>query len=123
MLDLGLPVPQGFVIANPTAADPAAALKKLKTLFLAVRPSVNGHARGYIEAILNIGLNDETVETLAMRLNDRPMAYDLYRQFIENYAVNVLALHHADAAVGALKQTSLRGMGVGKGPAHMPKEF
>jgi pyruvate,orthophosphate dikinase len=100
MADFGLPVPQGFVIANPTAADLAAALKKLRTganpLFLAVRPSVNGHARGYMEAILNVGLNDETVEALANRLNDRPMAFDLYRQFIENYAVNVLGLRHAD---------------------------
>ena len=96
MAGLGLPVPQGFVIANPTAADLAAALKKLKSLFFAVRPGVNGHARGYMEAILNVGLNDETVEALAKRLNDRPMAYDLYRQFMENYAVNVLALRHAD---------------------------
>ena len=62
MASLGLPVPQGFVIANPTAADLAAALKKLKPLFFAVRPSVNGQARGYMEAVLNVGLNDETVE-------------------------------------------------------------
>ena len=96
MAVLGLPVPQGFVIANPTAVDLAAALKKLKPLFLAVRPSVNGQARGYMEAVLNVGLNDETVEALAAQLKDRPMAYDLYRQFIENYAVNVLALRHAD---------------------------
>ncbi len=96
MASLGLPVPKGFVIANPTATELAAAMKKIKPLFFAVRPSVNGHARGYMEAILNVGLNDETVEALAKRLNDRPMAYDLYRQFIENYAVNVLALRHAD---------------------------
>ena len=62
MLGLGLAVPQGFVIANPTAADLATALKKLKPLFLAVRPSVDGPARGYMEAILNVGLNDQTVE-------------------------------------------------------------
>ena len=96
MTSLGLSVPQGFVIANPTAVDLAAALKKLKSLFFAVRPSVNGQARGYMEAVLNVGLNDETVEALAKRLNDRPMAFDLYRQFIENYAVNVLSLRHAD---------------------------
>ncbi len=103
MLALGLAVPQGFVIPNPaslTAANLAAAVKKLgsktKPLLLAVRPSVNGQARGYMEAILNIGLNDETVEALAARLNDRPLAYDLYRQFIQNYAVNVLSLRHAD---------------------------
>ena len=53
MLALGLAVPQGFVIPNPasvTAASLAAAVKKLgskaKPLLLAVRPSVNGQARG-----------------------------------------------------------------------------
>jgi pyruvate, orthophosphate dikinase len=103
MLALGLAVPQGFVIPNPdgmTASSLAAAVKKLgvktKPLLLAVRPSVNGHASGYMEAILNVGLNDDTVEALAQRLNDRPLAYDLYRQFIQNYAVNVLSLRHAD---------------------------
>ena len=65
-------------------------------LLLAVRPSLFGHERGYMEAILNVGLNDETVEGLARQLGDRPMAFDLYRQFIENYAVNVLGLRHAD---------------------------
>ena len=103
MLALGLAVPQSFVISNAaglTAASLAAALKKLgvktKPLLLAVRPSVNGHVSGYMEAVLNVGLNDETVEALAARLNDRPLAYDLYRQFIQNYAVNVLSLRHAD---------------------------
>lgn len=103
MLALGLAVPQSFVISNSaglTAASLAAALKKLgvktKPLLLAVRPSVNGHVSGYMEAVLNVGLNDETVEALAARLNDRPLAYELYRQFIQNYAVNVLSLRHAD---------------------------
>ena len=103
MLGLGLPVPKGFVTANGdnlSAANLTAAVKKLghgsNPLFLAVRPSVDGMARGYMEAILNVGLNDETVEALAKRLNDRSMAYDLYRQFIENYGVNILTLRHAD---------------------------
>ena len=103
MLALGLAVPQGFVIPNPagmTTASLGTAVKKLgvktKPLLLAVRPSVNGHVNGYMEAVLNVGLNDETVEALAARLNDRPLAYDLYRQFIQNYAVNVLSLRHAD---------------------------
>ena len=103
MLALGLAVPSGFVIANPaglTSASLAAAVRKLgnkdKPLLLAVRPSVFGHVSGYMEAVLNVGLNDETVEALAARLNDRPLANDLYRQFIQNYAVNVLALRHAD---------------------------
>ncbi|MDP1699484.1 MAG: putative PEP-binding protein [Aestuariivirga sp.] len=103
MLALGLAVPSGFVITDPsglTAASLAAAVKKLgvkdKPLLLAVRPSVFGPVSGYMEAVLNVGLNDETVEALAARLNDRPLAYDLYRQFIQNYAVNVLSLRHAD---------------------------
>jgi len=103
MLALGLAVPPGFVITNPaglTAASLAAAVKKLgvkdKPLLLAVRPSVFGPVSGYMEAILNVGLNDETVDGLAARLNDQALAYDLYRQFIQNYAVNVLSLRHAD---------------------------
>ena len=107
MASLGLSVPAGFAIATatePTASQLHAAVKKIgqgfgsasNPLFLAVRPSVNGHVRGYMEAILNVGLNDETVEGLARRLDDGPLAYDLYRQFIENYAVNVLGLRHAD---------------------------
>ncbi len=103
LLALGLAVPQGFVVPNPAGMTPArlaAAVKKLggktKPLLLAVRPSANDQARSYMEAILNIGLNDETVEALAARLDDRPLAYDLYRQFIQNYAVNVFNLRHAD---------------------------
>jgi pyruvate,orthophosphate dikinase len=103
MLALGLAVPPGFVITDPaglTAASLAAAVKKLglkdKPLLLAVRPSVFGPVSGYMEAVLNVGLNDETVEALALRLNDHAMAHDLYRQFIQNYAVNVLSLRHAD---------------------------
>ena len=107
MASFGLSVPAGFVIATatePTASQLHAAVKKIgqgfgsasNPLLLAVRPSVNGHARGYMEAILNVGLNDETVEGLARRLDDGSLAYDLYRLFIENYAVNVLGLRHAD---------------------------
>lgn len=103
MLALGLAVPPGFVITDPaglTAASLAAAVKKLglkeKPLLLAVRPSVFGQVSGYMEAVLNVGLNDETVEALALRLNDHALAHDLYRQFIQNYAVNVLSLRHAD---------------------------
>ena len=107
MLGLGLAVPEGFVIAEkaiPSAAQLRTAVNRIRPgfgdsanpLLLAVRPSLFAHERGYMEAILNVGLNDETVEGLAKQLGDRPMAFDLYRQFIENYAVNVLGLRHAD---------------------------
>jgi pyruvate,orthophosphate dikinase len=107
LLGLGLAVPNGFVIAErvvPPAAQLRAAVGRIRAgfgnranpLLLAVRPSLFAHERGYMEAILNVGLNDETVEGLAKQLGDRPMALDLYRQFIENYAVNVLGLRHAD---------------------------
>ena len=107
MTILGLSVPAGFVIATATELTVSqlhAAVKKIgqgfgngtNPLFLAVRPSVNSVARGYMEAILNVGLNDQTVEGLANRLTDRRLAYDLYRQFIQNYAVNVLCLRHTD---------------------------
>ena len=101
MLGLGLPVPDGFVIASAASLTQAQLRAAVAHAFgrppvLAVRPSLYAHERGYMEAILNVGLNDETVEALARQLDDKPMAFDLYRQFIENYAVNVLGLRHAD---------------------------
>ena len=35
-----------------------------------------------MDTVLNLGLNDETVEGLAARANDRRFAYDSYRRFI-----------------------------------------
>jgi pyruvate, orthophosphate dikinase len=113
MAALGLSVPPGFVLTVETchliAADHAetvAALKNqidtaLKTLseetgfsigdprhlmLLAVRPSAPVAYTGSLEAVLNLGLNDVTVEGLAKSSNEPRFAHECYRRFIQNYA-------------------------------------
>ena len=49
---------------------------------------------GMMDTVLNLGLNDRTVEGLARRSGDRRFAYDTYRRFIQMYADVVLGLDH-----------------------------
>ena len=51
---------------------------------------------GMMDTILNLGLNDETVEGLAKRTGNRRFAYDSYRRFIQMYSNVVLGLKHHD---------------------------
>jgi pyruvate, orthophosphate dikinase len=55
-------------------------------LMLAVRPSTPVALPGTLEAVLNLGLNDETVEGLAKSSGDAGFAHECYRRFIQNYA-------------------------------------
>jgi pyruvate, orthophosphate dikinase len=55
-------------------------------LVLAVRPSTPVILPGTLEAVLNLGLNDETVEGLAKSSGDTGFAHECYRRFIQNYA-------------------------------------
>ena len=113
MASLGLAVPPGFILSVETckavaANDPEtiAALKINITeflnrlasetgfaigdprnlLLLAVRPSAAVAYPGTLEAVLNLGLNDETVEGLAKSSGDARFAHECYRRFIQNYA-------------------------------------
>ena len=47
-----------------------------------------------MDTVLNLGLNDETVEGLARLTGDRRFAYDTYRRFIQMYADVVLGIDH-----------------------------
>ena len=49
---------------------------------------------GMMDTVLNLGLNDETVEGLATRSGDRRFAYDSYRRFISMYSDVVLGVDH-----------------------------
>jgi pyruvate, orthophosphate dikinase len=66
--------------------------KTAKPLLLAIRPGSRVPVPGMMEAILNLGLNDETVEALADETGDRRFAYDCYRRFISSYADAVMGL-------------------------------
>jgi pyruvate,orthophosphate dikinase len=50
---------------------------------------------GMIDTVLNLGLNDETVEALAADSGDARFAYDSYRRFIQMYSDVVLGVEHA----------------------------
>jgi pyruvate,orthophosphate dikinase len=123
MSSLGLPVPPGFTITTEACnryyddgqtypADLAgqvaiglAAVEKItgKTfgdpenpLLVSVRSGARASMPGMMDTVLNLGLNDGTVEGLAKLSGDRRFAFDSYRRFIQMYSNVVLGLdHHA----------------------------
>ena len=117
MANLGLPVPPGFTITTDVCNGYYAAGRKLpeglkeqvedsiayidKTvgagfgdaknpLLVSVRSGSRASMPGMMDTILNLGLNDETVEGLAARSGDRRFAFDSYRRFIQMYSGVVL---------------------------------
>ncbi len=123
MANLGLPVPPGFTIttevctgfyANNRAypngvaeqVDAAiAAVEKItgmkfgdaaKPLLVSVRSGARASMPGMMDTVLNLGLNDETVEGLAKLSGDRRFAYDSYRRFINMYGDVVMGVEHAE---------------------------
>ncbi len=121
MSSLGLPVPPGFTItteacnhfyANGRAypdgldAQVAAALSDVERitgkrfgdaanpLLVSVRSGARASMPGMMDTVLNLGLNDETVEGLARLAGDRRFAFDSYRRFIQMYSNVVLGLDH-----------------------------
>ncbi|MBX9803278.1 MAG: pyruvate, phosphate dikinase [Caulobacteraceae bacterium] len=123
MSSLGLPVPPGFTITTEAcvhyysngqtypealAAQVAAGLKTVETvvaktfgdarnpLLVSVRSGARASMPGMMDTVLNLGLNDETVEGLAALSGDRRFAFDSYRRFITMYSSVVLGLSHDD---------------------------
>ncbi|MEA2820173.1 MAG: pyruvate, orthophosphate dikinase, partial [Bradyrhizobium sp.] len=121
MANLGLPVPPGFTI--PTAvctyfyAHDKTYPKELKAqvekaldhvgkiagktfgdpknpLLVSVRSGGRASMPGMMDTVLNLGLNDVTVEALAALSGDRRFAYDSYRRFITMYSDVVLGFEH-----------------------------
>ena len=123
MANLGLPVPPGFTITTEVctafskndrhypdglAAEVTAALAEVghlagavfgdsaKPLLVSVRSGARASMPGMMDTVLNLGLNDETVEGLAALSHDRRFAYDSYRRFIAMYSAVVLGVDHAE---------------------------
>ncbi len=123
MSSLGLPVPPGFTITTEAcvhyysngqtypaalADQVAAGLKKVEQvvgktfgdasnpLLVSVRSGARASMPGMMDTVLNLGLNDETVEGLAALSGDRRFAFDSYRRFITMYSSVVLGLSHDD---------------------------
>jgi pyruvate, orthophosphate dikinase len=122
MANLGLPVPPGFTITtdvcsyfyghdktypNELKAEVETALAQVgrlaggkifaddhNPLLVSVRSGARASMPGMMDTVLNLGLNDVTVETLAKSSGDRRFAYDSYRRFITMYANVVLGIEH-----------------------------
>ncbi|MER8415396.1 MULTISPECIES: pyruvate, phosphate dikinase [unclassified Mesorhizobium] len=121
MCSLRLPVPPGFTITTEVCnayyangriypagleADVAVALDHIgrltgrrfgdpsKLLLVSVRSGARASMPGMMDTVLNLGLNDETVEALAADSGDARFAYDSYRRFIQMYSDVVMGLDH-----------------------------
>ncbi|MHB8632653.1 MAG: pyruvate, phosphate dikinase [Thermoplasmatota archaeon] len=120
MSRIGLPVPPGFTITAAACIEyqalgklPAgldkelwaalAALEKRagaslgdaeKPLLVSVRSGAAVSMPGMMDTVLNLGLNDRTVEGLAAATRDPRFAYDCYRRFLTMYGDVVLGIPH-----------------------------
>ena len=63
-------------------------------LLVSVRSGARASMPGMMDTVLNLGLNDETVEALARNCGDERFAFDCYRRFIEMYSSVVLGVEH-----------------------------
>ena len=121
MSSLGLPVPPGFTITTEVCnwfyangktyppelkAQVKAGLAEVgrisgrrfgdpeALLLVSVRSGGRASMPGMMDTVLNLGLNDVTVEALAKESGDARFAYDSYRRFIQMYCDVVLNLDH-----------------------------
>ena len=123
MVNIGLPVPAGFTITTEVCtyyyknnhkypkelkAQVLAALKKVEKemgavfgdpknpLLVSVRSGARASMPGMMDTILNLGLNDVTVQGLIEKTNNPRFAYDSYRRFVQMYGDVVLGLKPKD---------------------------
>lgn len=123
MVNIGLPVPAGFTITTEVCTyfydnnkkypkelekQVFESIKKIEKemgakfgdknnpLLLSIRSGARASMPGMMDTILNLGLNDVTVEGLIARTNNPRFAYDSYRRFVQMYGDVVLGLQPED---------------------------
>ncbi len=123
MVNIGLPVPAGFTITTEVCTSyyenkrkypkelkeqVISALKKVENsmgakfgdpnnpLLVSVRSGARASMPGMMDTILNLGLNDITVEGVIKKTNNPRFAYDSYRRFVQMYGDVVLGLKPVD---------------------------
>ncbi len=121
MASIGLPVPPGFTLSteacaaftNPPegfcdafTADIATGIAHIEQvvgkrfgdgadpLLVSVRSGARVSMPGMMDTVLNLGLNDETVQGLAATSGDPRFAWDSYRRFVQMYADVVMGVDH-----------------------------
>ncbi|NJP38105.1 pyruvate, phosphate dikinase [Alkalicoccus luteus] len=119
MTNIGLPVPEGFTISTEACLDyynngetlsdqvkqeTFAALKALEKktgkelggkedpLFVSIRSGAVASMPGMMDTVLNLGMNDETVEAMASLTDNPRFSYDSYRRFIQMFSDVVLGV-------------------------------
>ena len=132
MTNLGLPVPQGFTVTTeactryyedgetiaPEIVDQIhEAMAKLEEIagkkfgdvnnpfLVSVRSGARASMPGMMDTVLNLGLNNETVEGLAKLTNNERFAYDSYRRFIQMFSDVVMGIDksHFDEIMDDIK--------------------
>ena len=132
MTNLGIPVPPGFTVTTQAWVHSQRAGRKWpdglweqilehlarleevadarfgdgdRPLLVSVRSGARVSMPGMMETILNLGLNDATVEGLAARSGNERFAWDCYRRFITMFSVVVLDIKREvfDASLDAMK--------------------
>ena len=133
MTNAGVPVPPGFTIATDVCRwyyahggtlppgfddEQRAALERLQKLMqrrlgdpsdpllVSVRSGAKFSMPGMMDTILNLGLNDRSVEGLAHRTGNARFAWDCYRRFIQMFGSVVMGLekHEFEERITALKK-------------------
>src|SRR6185437_1908517 len=143
MAGIGLPVPPGFTLTTEVCTafyqnqrkypndlssqvhealgllEQAQGLKfgdKHKPLLVSVRSGARVSMPGMMDTVLNLGLNDVTVEALGEIASDPRFAWDSYRRFIQMYGSVVLGvdhhrfeevIEHTKLETGAIEDTAL----------------
>lgn len=119
MTNLGLPIPQGFVVTTEACThynnngkvlsdeiksqveNSILELEKItgkkfgdleNPLLVSVRSGARASMPGMMDTVLNLGLNEEATKTLAKKTNNERFAYDSYRRFIMMYADVVIGV-------------------------------
>ncbi len=136
MCNLGLPVPPGFTVStdvctyyyshdrvfpNDLSDQIDAQLILIEDsvgarfgdfnnpLLVSVRSGSRASMPGMMDTVLNLGLNDKTVEGLANKSGDSRFAYDSYRRFIQMFGDVVMGVDHY------LFEESLESLKLGRG--------
>ncbi len=133
MTNLGLPIPPGFTVTTEACTDYYdnsqtlsreiegqiyAALKELEQmqgkkfgdnddpLLVSVRSGARASMPGMMDTILNLGLNDTSVEGFAKKTDNPRFAYDSYRRFIQMYSDVVMEVpkSHFEKIIDEVKE-------------------
>jgi pyruvate, orthophosphate dikinase len=121
MAAIGLPVPPGFTLTTDVCTafyenghtypsgleeelltglsriEQAVGLRfgdRQKPLLVSIRSGARVSMPGMMDTVLNLGLNDETVQGLIAASNDPRFAWDSYRRFVQMYSSVVLGVDH-----------------------------